>query len=150
MDQCNGDIGQLERGGNGLDECREHVLGRHDQGKLLIQTCEYLVGSVTLPVHQPIDRASSAATHGLEDNGHESSSDERNQRDIRRLEQCADITDDQDIQANHTSHQHAIDQCAVDDEIDISSSIAENGGPNRETKTEDKEKRDGKEQEQHR
>jgi hypothetical protein len=72
-------IGQLEGGGNGLDECGQYFLRWPCQGKLLIETGQHRIRRITFSIEQSIGGSLQQAPQRLEDDGHQGRGEERNQ-----------------------------------------------------------------------
>ncbi len=127
IQQLNGGIGQLERGGDGGHDGGQGF-GRHGCGLVLLaQAGEHGVRIVTLAVHELIDAALEPLTHGVEGHGHQPGCDQGDDQVPGRLKEEPQAAHRHNVDQDHAQGQTAIDQRAVDDDVDVPELVAEDG-----------------------
>ena len=95
---------------------------------------------VALPIGQAVHATLEPAAQGLEEDGDHACRQQRDQEVHARLEERAGPTDDQRIEADDDGGERAIDQRAIDDEVNVVEAILQDGEPSSER---EKGERDG-------
>ena len=126
---CEGepDVLQRERLADRLDDGGEHGVGLQRARERSAEAGDRGVGVVPLAVHQPVDEPLHALPHRLEADGHDAGHDERDEKVAAGRERRADQSDDRDIAGDDADGHHAVDERAIDDEVDLVEPVLEDG-----------------------
>ena len=125
--ECEPDVRQRERLADRLDDGREDGVELQRRRERSAEPGDRRVGIVPLAVHEPVDEPLHALPHRLEADGHDTGHDEREEKVAAGRERRADQSDDGDIAGDDADRHHAVDEGAVDDEVDLVEPVLEDG-----------------------
>ena len=72
-----------------------------------------------MPIEQAVHPSLQEGSQGLEEDRDQARCHKRDPQIVTAMKECAQVSHHQDVQANHTDRQDAIDQRAIDDAINV-------------------------------
>ncbi len=125
--QQNSHIRQLERLRYGVHNGRQHCIWSQRRLQPLAQLGDDGIGFVALTVEQAVHPSLHPGAHGLEQHGHQPGCHQRNHQIPTAANECAQGSHHQHVHSNNADGEDAVDQRAIDDEVDIPQSGTHDG-----------------------
>src|SRR6266852_1327205 len=133
--QDNSSIGELEgtcsinrhSTGDRLDNGRQHGFGGKRGFQASSQPRDDAVGLVTVLIQQVVDGLLEASAQGLKQHGDQTCRQQGDAQVAMCLKEHAEANYDQDVNGDDAYREHAIDQYAVDEQVNVPGPIAQQG-----------------------